>query len=104
MMQDPIFKEAFAKWKEFSRDPSAIREYEARHKEIMEQLAAVRENEIRQQQKYEEGLKEGIKKGQIKVVEKMLLAGKDPEEVVNFCDLTIQEIEKIKARLFQEKR
>jgi predicted transposase/invertase (TIGR01784 family) len=98
-MQDPIFKEAFAKWKELSRDPSAIREYEARHKEIMEQLAAVRENEIRQQRKYEEG----VIKGRMEVAEKLLLAGKDLDEVADLCNLSIQDVEKIKANLFREK-
>jgi predicted transposase/invertase (TIGR01784 family) len=115
MMQDPLFPEVFANWEEVSRNPSAILIYEAQHKRNMDKLAAIRENEIRQQQKYEEGFKKGFEEGlkkaikeaeadeirkvQIKIAKKLLLNGRDLNEVAHLCSLSIKDVEQIKANL-----
>lgn len=103
-MDNPALQEAMEKWEDLSRDPAAIREYEARHKAIMDKLAAEAENERRQKARYEEGLQEGLKEGlkegeyqkAVEIALEMLADGMPIEQVVKYSKLSIKEIQKLK--------
>ncbi|RXT02761.1 Rpn family recombination-promoting nuclease/putative transposase [Ammoniphilus sp. CFH 90114] len=97
-MDNPILHEAMEKWEDLSRDPNAIREYEARHKALMDRLAAEAESERRQKMKYEEGLREGLKEGEhqktVEIVRNMLAMGMEIEAIVQVTGLTIEQVQK----------
>jgi predicted transposase/invertase (TIGR01784 family) len=103
-MDNPALQEAMEKWEDLSRDPAAIREYEARHKAMMDRLAAEAESERRQKVKYEEGLQEGHKEGHkegeyqkaVEIAIELLADGMTIEQVVKYSKLPIQEVKKLK--------
>jgi predicted transposase/invertase (TIGR01784 family) len=99
-MDNPALQEAMEKWDDLSRDPEAIREYEARHKALMDQLSAIKENERRQKQQYEEGMAKGIAEGEHKkavaMALKMLADGISIEQVANYSGLSLEEVKKLK--------
>ena len=110
-MKDPVMKRAFEEWEDLSRDERKWVEYESRRKAILDELAAVREVEIRQQRAEqrarEEGLAKGLAKGlaegerqkAIKIAMKMLEKGKDVDEIADFTELSVEEIQKLKQQL-----
>ncbi|WP_019123222.1 Rpn family recombination-promoting nuclease/putative transposase [Brevibacillus massiliensis] len=102
-MRDPVMKRVFDEWEDLSRDEKKWVEYESRRKAILDEMAAVREAEIRQQRAREEGLAEGRTEGErqkaIQMAKKMLAKGKDVEEIVEFTELSVEEIEKLKQQL-----
>ncbi|MGF9796869.1 Rpn family recombination-promoting nuclease/putative transposase [Brevibacillus agri] len=98
-MRDPVMKRAFDEWEDLSRDEKKWVEYESRRKAILDEMAAVREAEIRQQKAREEGLAEGERQKAIQMAKKMLARGKDVEEIAEFTELTVEEIEQLKKQL-----
>ncbi|WP_082129729.1 Rpn family recombination-promoting nuclease/putative transposase [Aneurinibacillus tyrosinisolvens] len=95
-MDNPALQEAMEKWEDLSRDPEAIREYEARHKALMDQLSAIKENERRQQRRYEEGIEKGKHKTAVAIALKMLADGMPIEQVANYSSLSLEEVKKLK--------
>ncbi|WP_052947405.1 Rpn family recombination-promoting nuclease/putative transposase [Aneurinibacillus tyrosinisolvens] len=95
-MDNPALQEAMEKWEDLSRDPEAIREYEARHKALMDQLSVIKENERRQQQRYEEGKEEGRIEEKRVIALKMLADGMPIEQITNYSGLFLEEVKKLK--------
>lgn len=91
-MDNPALHEAMEKWEDLSRDPAAIREYEARHKAMMDRFAAEAESERRQKMKYEEGLKEGEYHKSVEIAQKMLAIGMGIEAIVQVTGLTKEQV------------
>ncbi|MFE4200626.1 Rpn family recombination-promoting nuclease/putative transposase [Aneurinibacillus aneurinilyticus] len=104
-MDNPALQEAMEKWEDLSRDPNAIREYEARHKAMMDRLAAEAESKRRQQVKYEEGMEkgmeQGIEKGEyqkaISVARKMIAKGIEEQMIAEVTGLTIMQIQQLRS-------
>jgi predicted transposase/invertase (TIGR01784 family) len=103
-MDNPALQEAIEKWEDLSRDPEAIREYEAHHKTMMDRLAAEAEQERRQKAKYEEGIEKGIEQGiekgeyqkAVEIARKMLTMEMDVDAIVQVTSLTKEQILKLK--------
>lgn len=95
-MDNPALQEAMEKWEDLSRDPNAIREYEAHHKAMMDRLAAQAESERRQQVKYEEGVEKGKHQRAIEIALEMLADGMSMEMVVRYSKLSIEEVRQLK--------
>lgn len=108
-MDNPVLQEAMEKWEDLSRDPNAIREYEARHKAMMDRLAAEAESKRRQQVKYEEGMEKGMEKGMeqgiekgeyqkaISVARKMIAKGIEEQMIAEVTGLTIMQIQQLRS-------
>ncbi|GED16931.1 Rpn family recombination-promoting nuclease/putative transposase [Aneurinibacillus migulanus] len=96
-MDNPALQEAMEKWEDLSRDPNAIREYEARHKAMMDRLAAEAESKRKQQIKYEEGREEGERKRAREIAQKMIAKGIEEQIIAEVTGLSIAEIEQLKS-------
>lgn len=99
-MDNPALQEAMEKWEDLSRDPAAIREYEARHKAMMDKLAAEAERQRREQviarQKYEEGIEQGKIEEKRAIALEMLADGMSVEMVARYAKLSIEEIRQLR--------
>lgn len=97
-MDNPALQEAIDKWEDLSRDPNAIREYEAHHKAMMDRLAAEAESKRRQKVKYEEGIAKGQYQKAVEIALELLADGMTVEQVAKYSRLPIKEVQKLKER------
>lgn len=85
-MKDENLLEAFNAWENLSQTPETIIAYQSRLKVILDEEARL--DDVR-----EEGIEQGIKK----VAQNMMAKGKSNEEIMDATDLTLEEVEFLRA-------
>ena len=100
-MKDDVLRDAFTAWEELSSTRDGMLAYRSRLKQIMDEESAIREAELREQaalaRGLEEGMEKGLEEGVKKVVKKMIAKGKSNEEIMDDTDLTLEEVEALRA-------
>jgi predicted transposase/invertase (TIGR01784 family) len=93
-------KQVFAQWREISRDPKKLVEYQSRRKAILDEFALVREAEIREERAraagIEKGIEVGIETNKIEDARKMLGKGMDIEMIAEVTGLSVAEVEAVR--------
>lgn len=89
-MKDENLLKAFTAWESLSQTPETIIAYNSRLKAILDEEARL--DDVR-----EKSLEEGFEQGIEKVARKMLAKGKSNEEIIDATDLTIKEVEALRA-------
>ena len=89
-MKEENLLKAFTAWESLSQTPETIIAYNSR-------LKAILDEEARLEDVREKSLEEGFEQGIEKVARKMLAKGKSNEEIIDATDLTIKEVEALRA-------
>ena len=84
-MKDERLIEAFNAWEELSQTPDTIIAYHSRLKSIIDEEA-----------KLDYAEHKGIEKGIKQIAKKMIDKGKSNEEIMEFTDLSVAEIDRIR--------
>jgi predicted transposase/invertase (TIGR01784 family) len=98
-VDNPDLLKGMDKWEDIRQYPEEMRTYEARHKAMMDRLSAVKENERRQQQQYEEGIREGERRKSFDVARKRLRRGVKATEVAEDTGLALEDVYKLERKL-----
>ena len=93
-MSDENLLEAFNAWEELSQTPETIIAYQSRLKYILDEEAKLEDVKYHAEQ---EGIEKGIEEGVKKVAKKMIAKGKSNEEIMDDTDLTLEEVEALRA-------
>ncbi|MEK5037723.1 Rpn family recombination-promoting nuclease/putative transposase [Sporosarcina sp. FSL K6-3457] len=109
-MEDKNLQDAFGVWQDLSRSREEVLAYESRLKYIMDEEArlddakyfAEKEGhqkglEAGRKEGIEKGIEQGIEEGMKKVAKKMMKKGKSNEEIMELTDLTLDEVEALRA-------
>ncbi len=88
MNQDPILQKAMNKWENMSHDSSFRTAYEAHEKLLLDEQAKLAHAR-------EEGLEEGMEKGNIQLIRGMHKNGMPLEDIAKFTGLSTEEIRKL---------
>ena len=88
-MKDERLIEAFNAWEELSQTPDTIIAYHSRLKSIIDEEAKLDYAEHK-------GSEKGIEKGIKQIAKKMIGKGKSNEEIMEFTDLSVAEIDRIR--------
>lgn len=88
-MKDERLIEAFNAWEELSQTPDTIIAYHSRLKSIIDEEAKLDYAEHK-------GIEKGIEKGIKQIAKKMINKGKSNEEIMEFTDLSVAEIDRIR--------
>lgn len=91
-MKDENLLKAFTAWESLSQTPETIIAYNSRLKAILDEEARL--DDVR-----EKSLEEGFEQGIEKVARKMVARGKSNEEIIDATDLTVEEIEALRAEI-----
>lgn len=95
-MKDENLLKTFTAWESLSQTPETIVAYNSRLKAILDEEARL--DDVREKS-LEEGFEKGIEQGIEKVARKMLAKGKSNEEIIDATDLTVEEVEALRAEI-----
>ena len=95
-MTEPAIKMALEYEKYFRENPELRREYELRE---MAELDRRSELDLNRQEGIREGIREGEYQKSIKIAKKMLYRGNSIEDIADITELSISDIEQLKAML-----
>lgn len=97
MQEDQVLKKIMDEWKCVSQDPEVLLAYEARKKALLDEKSALKRAEKLAEEKGKQiGEEIGEKKGIIKVALSMIQKGLDTQTIVEFTNLTPEEIDKLR--------
>ncbi|WP_421085642.1 Rpn family recombination-promoting nuclease/putative transposase (plasmid) [Priestia sp. MF3] len=97
MQEDQVLKKAMDEWERVSQDPEVLLAYEARRKALLDEKSALKRAEKLGEEKGKQiGEEIGEKKGIIKVALSMIQKGLDTQTIVEFTNLTPEEIDKLR--------
>lgn len=104
LMKDERLVEAFNAWEELSQTPDTIIAYHSRLKAIKDhELSLIYAEEKGIEKGIEEGLEkgkqEGIEEGIKKVAKNMIEKGASNEDIAEFTELSIEEVERIRKKM-----
>lgn len=90
--QDKTLQQAIQKWDNMSHNQQFRREYEAREKVLLDEKAAVAHAKNVGK---EEGIKQGIEKGQARIIKQMYESGMTPPHIADIVKLSVAEVRRI---------
>ncbi len=100
---DNVIERAYEELNQFNWTGDELLTYDQETKRIMDNQAAedYKINQIKQQiiEAEEKGKARGKAEGKVKIARRMLLKGKNIEEIMDITDLSVKEIKEIEAKI-----